>query len=110
MLPVAIPVSVTVPVAVAPLAVVAGAIENAAISASASESVAVRLVPFRLAVTVAVVPAIRGAVVIGNVADELPAGTVTDEGTVTAVEFEESWIATFDAAIPDSVTVPVADP
>jgi hypothetical protein len=85
-----------------------GEIESEAIYASASVRVAVRVMPVRVAVIVAVLLATPAVVVIENVALALPAGTVTEAGTVTAVSFDESETTRLAAAVPLSVTVPVA--
>jgi hypothetical protein len=103
--------SVTVPVA-APLVRLLrtdeGEIDRVAISASASVSVAERVMPAKVAVTVAVLLATPGVVVIENVAVALPVGTVSEAGTVPAASFDESETTRLAAATPFSVTVPVA--
>src|ERR1019366_438738 len=107
----AAPFRVIVPVA-APLVMLLrtddGEIESDASSASARVRVAVRVMPVRVAVIVAVLFATPAAVVIENVAVALPAGTVTEAGTVTAASFDESETTRLAAAVPFSVTVPVA--
>jgi len=85
-----------------------GEIESDASSASARVRVAVRVIPASVAVIVAVLFATPVVVVIENVAVVLPAGAVTEAGTVTAVSFDESEITRLAAAVPLSVTVPVA--
>jgi len=103
-------VNVTVPVNQLPLMRLEGVTVSELSSGGPTRSAAWRVVPLRVALMLAVVFVTPVAVVIANVADALPAGTVTEAGTVAAALSEESATVRFVAAAPVSATAPVAVP
>ena len=103
-------VSVTVAENVPPLMALEGVTVIELSSDTPTRRVACRVTPARLAVMVATVLLAFADVVIGKVADEAAAATVTAWGTVAAAVSEESATAVFAAAVPVKVTVPVDVP